>query len=287
MNVRQALQTEIDISAGLILAAEPWGARYRQSPDTFIALTTTEARLERKLRRYFRTFSERAPHLINWAQWYNKRIQAYEVEVLVTNDEVNTQSGLVTQVIFEDIAAATAIGANAGETMYRTPLGIASTDAEIQRLTTEQIGRLIGKRLNKDGTLVDNPKSEYVITDSIRRDIAAAIKTSITLRENEYETTERVRRTIAAMADAGKRATIIAQTESVNAYNNGLLHFADRSGAVGKEWESYNKLDICGQYAKLGIVKIDYSYNDYGKQGPTAHPRCRCSLRLVYPSELE
>lgn len=280
MNVYEELQTEIDISEGLIRAAEPWSDQYKKDQETFVGLTTTEARLERHINAWLRGLANRTLFLINWAAV--QHIKAYDVEVLINEDELDNQAGLIAQFIFEDIAAATALGAQAGETVYAMPIGIHSTDAAVQRLTTEQVASLIGKRVDKNGIIIDNPNAKYRITDAIRKDISSAIKTGVNLRETETQMVDRVRTSIRNK----NRATIIAQTESVNAYQNGMLEFGNQAGAVGKESLTINTQDICGVNAKAGIIKLNATFPS-GHKAPAYHPRCRCSLRLVFPSELE
>jgi hypothetical protein len=140
---------------------------------------------------------------------------------------------------------------------------------------------LVGKRLDKDGNLIDNPKAEYRISDTTRKDIRESIRTSLSLGEDQNTAAERLR----AVIRNPKRAELIAQTEAVNSFQGGLLTFGKSAGAVGKEWQDIGAIDQCRDYSRLGVVELGYLYG--GKYlSPSCHPRDRCGLRLVFPEEL-
>jgi hypothetical protein len=283
----QDIESEAIKLTALISASEDWSSEYAKDPVTHAKLLRSEARLQVELTKYFRDIAADIVKYIHWQGYLNQLPQKldeqkpnYNVDVIVQDVPTDRYDGTFIKVVFQEMAILTAIGSTAGENIYRVPLGIQSTDAIIQQLTTEHVASLVGKKVLKDGSIVDNPKATYRISDKTRTDIAQSIKTSLNLGEDIQAATMRLQKTIANPV----RSKIIAQTESVNAYQGGLFEFAKQSGAVGKESQDVGAVDNCRTYAEMGPVPLDYLYDDtYLK--PTYHVRCRCSLRLVYQAE--
>lgn len=276
-----SVEREYELTSALIMAAENWGNGYQEAPVQHARLIRIGSRLERKLIQFFKDQAEKAPTFINW--WaYRQAIEAYELDVIVNDVAIEEGNNEFITVVFEDITFATAIGAQAGETIYNVPLGLDSLDSVIQREAREHTAYLVGKKLDKSGAMIDNPRADYRITDKMRNDIRQSIQTSITLGEKVDDATIRLQKTI----KNPRRALTIAQTEVVNAYDGGMDVFGRESGAIGKEWEDNGSIDVCAEYASLGPVPFGYLYG--GKlRGPAAHPRCKCHRRLIYQSELD
>jgi hypothetical protein len=273
----------------LIRASEDWSSEYAKDPVTHAKMLRSEARLLVGLINYFRGIATNISKFIRWQPYLNQRPQApnptnpnFNVEVIVQDVPIAEYDSTFIKVVFQDVATLTAIGATAGENIYRVPLGIQSTDAIIQQLTTEHVANLVGKKVLKDGSIVDNPKATYRISDKTRTDIVQSIKTSLNVGDDIQAATERLKKTVMGLNN--NRAKIIAQTESVNAYQAGLQEFGVQSGAVGKESQDVGAVDDCRTYAELGPVPFDYLYGGV-YDGPTFHARCRCGLRLIYQAE--
>src|SRR5947209_4259187 len=172
----------------LVRASEDWSGEYTKDPKTHAKLLRNEARLQVELTKYFRDIAADIAQYINWQGYLNQRPQTldaenpnYNVEVIVQDVPVDKYDGTFIKVVFQEMAILTAIGATAGENIYRVPLGIQSTDAIIQELTTEHVASLVGKQVAKDGSIIDNPNATYRISDKTRTDIAQSIKTSLNL----------------------------------------------------------------------------------------------------------
>ena len=116
------------------------------------------------------------------------------------------------------------------------------------------------------------------VTDTNRKLIQQAIKKGIKEEEEDVAAmTERIGRYIASPV----RAEMIAQTESVNAYQTGLKNFAKETGAVSKTWEALaGACKVCSPIDGQ-IVGIDELFGN-GSDRPSAHPRCRCGVIYVY-----
>lgn len=115
------------------------------------------------------------------------------------------------------------------------------------------------------------------VTDTNRKLIQEAIKQGIARGEDRDAMVARIRKVISNPV----RAEMIAQTESVNAYQSGLLNFAQETGANTKTWEAL--AGACKVCAPLDgeTVAIDDQFSN-GIDAPSAHPRCRCGVIYNY-----
>ena len=272
----------------VVLAAEDWSESYHKDKPTFAKLIKLEATMERVLRRYFRDLSDNAQRFIDPSAYvrelYRRQgIQAatsddFNVDVILKELEIEDSDQTFLKIVFDLIAEGAAVGAASGEQIYNRYLGMTSTSAEIQRFAREQAAYLVGKKVGKDGTIVDNPNAKYKISNTTREDIRSSLRTSLSLGEDQAAAVERLRSAI----KNPRRAELIAQTEAVNAYQGGLLAFGEKSGATGKESQALNTSDMCADFARQGVVSLNYLYGGQWL-GPSYHPRCRCGLRLIYP----
>lgn len=267
-------------TTAMIAAAEDWGDEYAKDPKTHAKLMKLEAKWQLALSRLFNDLGAQAGQFINLGAYYSQITADYNVEVIIQDKPFEDAANTFIKVSLETVTLITVAGAEAGEVIYNIPLGISSTSEAIQALSTKHVASLVGKKVLPDGSVIDNPKAEYNITRTMRKDIAQSIKTSLALGENVQDATERIRKVIADP----KRAEMIAKTESVNAYQSGLAEFAKQSGAVGKEWQTAGAIDVCADYAALGPQPADYLYGGRVLK-PTAHVRCRCGIRWIYPPE--
>lgn len=280
--LRNKVEDEIERLDIVIKAAESWGRGFKRHRATHAQIIKIEARMQRNIRKLFREKAAIIEDFIDWNAYNGQLNAAFNVQTIVSGDFFDGLDSDFLAVTFNEYALAIATGAQAGESIYKIPLGIRSTDAIIQQLTTERLASLIGKRVSKDGKIVDNPTKSYRISDKVRSDIAKSIQTSINLGEDKQTSIGRLTKIINNPARAEK----IAQTETVNAYNAGTLTFARESGAVGKIVDTVDTKDECANFADEGIVPIDHLYGG-SDDGPAFHVGCRCTLRIVYKNEMD
>lgn len=284
MNI-QAIEDEIERQDFLIKAAENWSPQYRRNKANFRSLISLEAKMERVLRGYFRDFAERSTGYVNWYE-YNRllyRLHAaaeFEVKVLIEDGPIGFEDGFFMQVVYEPIEEGVTIGALAGEILTGREIGVSRSSDLVQDTAKRLVAQLVGKRVDENGLIVDNPKAKYKITDAVRKDIRSSIAKSLTLGEDQQTATERIKKAI----KNPKRAAIIARTETVNAYSEGLQRLGKETGAVGKIWQAVNFEDICGDNARQGVIGINQRFVS-GNTGPAAHPNCRCGLIMIYPED--
>jgi F like protein len=280
--VNELEQTAVKLSATL-LSTEKWAPGFTKAPIQHAQLIQTSAKYLVVLTKFFGQMAKDAPNFINWDH-YNYQVQLdYNVDIVVNKQQIDNWDNNFIKVSLSPITAMTAIGAQAAEQINKIPLGIQSTDAAIQALGLKQVAGLVGKSVKPDGSIVDNPNPEMNVTDSIRNDIAQSIKNSLATGQTTDEATKAIQQIIANPA----RAARIANTESVAAYNGGVMEFGSQSGAVGKEWQGVDPQDdLCLGDIDDGIIDFNDSFSS-GDDEPPAHPNCMCSIRLVYQSEMD
>lgn len=275
-----AIENELFHHDCIIKAAEDWSPIYTQNEADHARLIRLESAYERDLRRLLRKKADEVDRYVAWYM-YDGLVRAdYTVETVVSGDFFDGIDGDFLTMSFDTISTAIVLGTDMAEDLYKFRIGAETTDAIIQRLTSEHLGTLIGKKVDKAGNLVDNPRSRYRISDKTRRDVVKSVQTSISLGEDRTQALARMKKAIANP----KRAEAIAQTEIINAHATGTIEYGRQTGATGKESQSVGAIDRCGAYARMGIVALDYLY-DGEKIGPSYHTRCRCGLRLVYANE--
>lgn len=257
------VEDEIERLDHILLAAENWAKGYEKSPDTHAKLIKADTRLERKLRKYFKALSKQH-NLINQSA-YSQTVHAATVEVIVNQIALNEAAGILSSIFIDEIIFMVALGAQAGEDIYKIPLGISTSDSIIQDIA-----------LNHTADLVKG------VTQTIKNDISSSIATSIHLGENIDDAVTR----LGSVIDNPKRAETIARTETVNSYSMGLKEFGKQSGAVGKEWQDNDAVDVCADNADQGIIDLNDEFTS-GDDVPAAHPNCRCTIRMVYQNELD
>lgn len=287
MSKIQATEDQIEANARIIIAAERWSKEYKKDLTTHSKIIRIEARMERTLRKFFREMADRAPGYVNWYAYETKlrQLQAAEdfsVEVIVDDKAFSGENDAFVGVFFKEVEDSVSTGAAAGQNIYARNIGISSVDEMVQMVSKERIAYLVGKRLDRDGIIVDNPNAKYRVTDKTRNSVRQSISTSLSLGEDQKAAVERLRKTVADPA----RAELIAQTEAVNGYQGGMYGYAKAAGAVAKEWQNLGATDFCKTNTDAGIIPIDDKFPS-GHQQPSAHPRCRCGVRYVWPEELE
>lgn len=159
----------------------------------------------------------------------------------------------------------------------------ANTIAE--EYATERAAEMIGKKYDEDGFLVDNPKAEWVISDTTRDRIKQIVVDAF---KEETEMPQIIERIQQALSDESEgngifseaRAEMIAETEVRRAQIMGNYHVWEESGQVkGATWHvsALNPCDEC----ELN----DHETRELGEAFPSGafipgddHPNCRCIL---------
>lgn len=277
-----------------ILAAEDWAEAYSNAPKQHAQLIRQTAKMNRQVMVYFRDLAKDAPKLVNWFNYssavYEQQrtlkassAKAYDVNVVVNQNEVQQQDQAFIKLVFNTIATTAELGVQSLVVEHNLPIGPTSTSTLIQNQTTEQLANLVGMKIMDKGLptehLVPNPNTAYSIDETTRSRIANSIKTSIQLGEDQTQATERL---MDVIADTD-RADMIARTETVRAYNNGRRLYALSSGAVAHMWQNFGASDICVTNTADGWIPIDQAFASGALNVPT-HPRDKCIVIFSYDS---
>lgn len=292
------IEIEYDRQHALIRASEEWNDEYKKDPESFGKLLKAEAAMQRHFRVYLKELAERSPTFINWGAYLQKvdqlknvqasaRITAaddFQVDVMIQDDLLNHEDDLVLTLLYDDIETVVRIGADAAETIYSRNLGTAELTKVVKQTARSETAELVGKKVTKEGNIVDNPKASYRISDTTRTQISESIRDSLALGEDKDGAVDRLIRTL----KDPRRAELVAQTESVNGYQGGMLNYAKSSGATGKSSQYLGpkpgrKPDICGTNANAGIIPIDDNYPS-GHKHAAFHPLCRCGGKYHWPN---
>ncbi len=245
-------------------ASEQWEPSYKKAPKQLKRLIRLEAELQTSVNEYFVGLRDRVHGLINWQQVELKPLQASQVPAL--SDELwDNERQLLYLATSALLVELTAIGIEAGELVYSIPLGIGPLDEAVITAAGTQTAALVKQ-----------------VTKTTRSLIQTAIKQSILEGDDLTRTIERIQKLVANPV----RAEMIAQTESVTAYQSGLEHFASESGAESSTWDALSgACQLCapldGETLPIGDMFV--LGNGTTVSYPPGHPRCRCGRILNYP----
>lgn len=259
MNRQTLLEARAELTQG-IRASEEWTPSYRRHPETFKALLRYEAQLDGQVAEYLAGLAERAPQYVEWTL-VPEPIKAASSPLANKDDAVWAGEAIdLTKAVIDALTMLTVTGAQFGELEYGITLGVDSLTDWILTAAREHTAGLVSQ-----------------VTDTNRKLIQEAIKKGIALGEDRDAMVARIRKVI----NNPVRAEMIAQTESVNAYQSGLLNFGIETGAKSKTWEAL--AGACQICAPLDgeTVGITETFSN-GVDRPSAHPRCRCGVIYNY-----
>lgn len=245
-----------------IRASEEWTPSYKRHSDVFKALLRHEAALERQTAEYLAGLAERAPQYVDWTLVPEPvTVQAASSPLANKTDEVWQGEAVdLTKAVIDALTMLTVTGAQYGEIEYGITLGVTELTDWILTAAREHTAGLVTQ-----------------VTDTNRKLIQEAIKKGIALGEDRDAMVARIRKVI----NNPVRAEMIAQTESVNAYQSGLLNFAIETNAVSKTWEALaGACQICAPLDGETVAITAQFSNEVDR--PTAHPRCRCGVIYNY-----
>jgi len=152
---------------------------------------------------------------------------------------------------------------------------------ELSRLASEYAkekgAALVGRKVDDDGNIVDNPHAEWSIAqvarDSVHDKVVKAHEQGWTVSELRD-----------AISDdpvfSPSRALSIARTETAAAQSNGAVTYYKEAGVEYKEWSDQDGCDICKANAAQGPIRMDESFVSGDDTAP-AHPNCACVVLPV------
>lgn len=134
---------------------------------------------------------------------------------------------------------------------------------------------LVGKRVQEDGTVIENPNPEYSIEQATREMIRGDVTTAMEQGLSNDELADLLGENYAFSEE---RALTIARTETAFADCQGNLVLYRESGVVtSKQWIVGD--GCCDECAAVNgeVVPLDGKFSN-DVEAPPAHPNCRCDF---------
>lgn len=249
----------IEADTFVVMAAEEYPEVYRKAPKQYAQLRRNERAMALRLKEYFAGLPQRAIKLVRWPEYQRQVIKAYDIEVELDSQDWDVEASLMLNTVFDPIFGATNAGVDAGDYIYG--VGAKPTLGAIQKRAADHALEL-ARSLNQ----------------TTHREVKNSIETSLKLGESLDDAAARLDQTL----NDPYRAEMIARTESIKAYQGGMLDYGKESGAVSKTWQTAGATDEeCTDPVSDGDIAIDAEFSN-GDDAPPAHPNCRCGLIINY-----
>lgn len=255
------IEDEIDKLGMVISAAEKWTSSYTKAPQSHAKILKVEAKMGRIMRKHFRGLAkERIGKYINWLEYHNQLIKAYDVKVIFDKKGfIDEEDSILFEAFYDVYLDGMDAGISGAQELSGHDIGMTSSNDAVLKAAREQTAQLVTQI---DGTTRDR--------------ISQSIETSIRMGESTQEAAARLE----GLVNDSYRAEMIARTEAVSSYTQGTLSFARESNAATKVWQALDpsdeECDIDGEE-----VGVDEEFSN-GEDGPPVHPNCRCGIQLTY-----
>lgn len=255
--------------------AEEYAPMYRKFPKLFKQLVKSEINTYRAMVRYFNELNDRALTELDWGE-YQRRLQAS------TPPGATFKAGILDYLV-------KAFWEN--ETLV---LKVFLTQALVDAIEAGGLYSEEDLKVDVSWSRNDPPAIEFMnkytlklakdLTRTTQDRVYESLKTSIANGENRDGAVKR----ISSVIKDKKRATSIAQTESVRAFNEGRMRVAKDIGADRKRWRTAGAIDFCENFQDEGVVPMNHYYlTPRGVKVliPPGHPNCRCGHQVFMPDE--
>jgi Phage Mu protein F like protein len=183
-----------------------------------------------------------------------------------------------------------AVRAGMSKGLLETNVSISNSDAInkfnaiAQKYASERAAEMVGMKYDDAGDLVANPKAQYVISETTRKDLRNVIAQAF---EDETPLSELVDEIKNAGTFSVVRAQMIANTEVSRAQAGGTYSVWEQTGVVqAVRWQNSNLPGVCAdciENAEAGEVPFGKPFPS-GELYPPAHPNCRC---VVYAAKVK
>lgn len=258
----------------IMRGAEDYAPLYRKFPKLFKQLIKSEMATDKGQRKYFRELYDRILENINWSEYESRLASAtpgaiYKADILdylvkaFWEDETLVLKLSLTGTLMDAIEA----GGLYTEEDLNVPVGWSRNEPPVIEFMNKYT-----LQLSKGITKVTQDR------------VYQALKLSIANGENRDGAVKRINSVI----KDPKRATTIAQTESVRAFNEGRMQVAKEIGADRKRWRTAGAKDFCLNFQDEGVVPMKHYYlTPRGVKVliPPGHPNCRCGHEVFMPDE--
>lgn len=256
--------------------AEDYAPLYRKFPKLFKQLITAEIKTDKAMRKYFREMADRAIESLDWGE-YQRELKASATRG-ADYKAANILDYLV-KAFWENEVLVLKVFLT-GTLMDAIEAGGLFTIEDLQ----------VDVPWSRNEAPVIEFMNKYTLTlskgltQTTSDRVYSALKESIDNREDRDGAVKRINQVI----KDPKRATTIAQTESVRAFSSGRMKVAQEIGADRKRWRTAGAKDYCLNFQGEGIVPFNHKYlTPRGAKltEPPGHPNCRCGIEVFMPDE--
>lgn len=259
--------------------AEDYAPLYRKFPKLFKQLVKSEMQTEKNMRKHFRELADRVIDSLDWNE-YERKVSSWKVASATPGAVFKADIlDYLVKAFWEDETLVLKIALT----------GTLMDAIEAGGLYTEQDLKIDVEWSRNEAPVIDF-MNKYTLqlskglTQTTSDRVYSALKESISNGENRDGAVKRINQVI----NDPKRATTIAQTESVRAFNSGRHRVGQEVGANRKKWRSAGAKDYCQNFEGEGVVPINHMYlTPRGAKilHAPAHPNCRCGEQLFMPEE--
>lgn len=235
---------------------EPYHPEYRKNKELFHKMLLKTVHFRSALNKFFKGQWNRAGNLVRLY-----KVTADQIEIEFINDEYWDKEDIILSADIEvEVGNLFDVGAAMALADFGSPITLNRSDLEIMKF----LGKYTLK-LAKD------------INEVTKKKIATQIRRSIGLGETRDKMADRINKIIVNP----KRATTIAQTESIRTFSSARLEVGRRLGIKRKMWQT--TISPCPICAELNNKEIGMEELFNGElDGPPGHPNCKCHIKLVY-----
>lgn len=254
--------------------AEDYAPLYRKYAKLFKQLVKSEMRTDKAQRRYFRQLYDRVLESLDWGE-YERRLASATPGAILKADILD----YLVKAFWEN------------ETLV---LKVNLTGTLMDAIEAGGLYTIEDLNVDVPWSRNEPPVIEFMnkytlnlskgLTSHTQDRIYSALKESIANGENRDGAVKRINQVI----NDPKRATTIAQTESVRAFNEGRMTVAKEIGADRKRWRTAGAKDFCLNFEGEGVVPMNHYYlTPRGAKVlvPPGHPNCRCGHQVFMPDE--
>jgi SPP1 gp7 family putative phage head morphogenesis protein len=146
------------------------------------------------------------------------------------------------------------------------------------KYASDRSAELIGKKIDSNGNIIDNPDASFVINQTTRDNMKILVNNALQQGWSNDELKENI---INNYSFSEQRSKTIARTETNFADNKITLKAYKIGGVEKKSWltsEDDKVSDICQGCEQEGEIGIDDIFQSSGTDAPPGHPNCRCTL---------
>ena len=254
--------------------AEDYAPLFRKYKKYFEMLVISEMRTDKAMRKYFRELYSGILDNINWSEFERRKASATRGAFL--------KAGILDYLVkafWEEQTLVLKIFLT-GTLMDAIEAGGLYTEEDLNvDVAWSRNEAPVIEFLNKHTLTLSKG-----LTVTTQDRIVSALKLSIDNGEDRDGAVKRINSVI----NDTKRATTIAQTESVRAFNEGRHQVGKEVGADRKRWRTAGAKDFCLNFQGEGIVLMDHMYlTPRGVKVliPPGHPNCRCGHEIFMPEE--